>query len=98
MAYKNKADRDYKHEYEAYQGKPEQIKRRAERNKVRAELTKAGRVHKGDGKDIDHKKPLSKGGTDGLKNLHVESKHANRSFDRNADHTMRKNKPLKKKK
>ena len=98
MAYKDKADRNYKHEYDAYQGKPEQIKRRAERNKARAELEKSGRVSKGDGKDVDHIKPLSKGGLNGKGNLRVESKHANRSFDRNADHTLRKNKPLKKKK
>lgn len=98
MAYKNKSDRNYKHEYEAYQGKPEQIKRRTARNKARAELEKAGKVHKGDEKDVDHKKPLSKGGSTSLSNLRVKSKHDNRSFDRNSDHTLRKNKPLQKKK
>ena len=52
----------------------------------------------GYGMDVDHKKPLSKGGSTSIKNLRVESEHSNRSFDRNADHTLRKNKPFKKKK
>lgn len=60
MPYVNKP-RPYKKEYEQYQGKPEQIKNRAKRNAARAELMKQGKVHKGDGKDVDHAKPLSKG-------------------------------------
>jgi hypothetical protein len=85
MAYKNKADRNYRHEYDAYQGKPEQIKNRAKRNAARATMAKAGRVHKGDGKDVDHKQPLSKGGSAGMGNLQVKSVHANRSYKRRAD-------------
>lgn len=41
-------------EYDAYQGKPEQIKRRAERNKDRKAAEKRGTVHKGDNKEVDH--------------------------------------------
>ena len=82
MPYKNKSDRDYKHEYEAYQGKPEQIKNRAKRNAARARLTKKGVVHKGDGKDVDHVIPLSKGGSNDASNQRVKSKHTNRSFKR----------------
>ena len=37
-----------------------------------------GRVSKGDGKEVDHKKPLSKGGTNGRKNLTIKSRTANR--------------------
>jgi hypothetical protein len=83
MPYKNKADRNYKREYETYQGKPEQIKNRAERNKARATLTKTGKVHKGDGMDVAHKKALDKGGSikDGVT---VQSKSANRSFKRDS--------------
>ena len=77
--------RDYKHEYAAYQGKPEQIKNRAKRNAARAEMMKAGRVHKGDGKDVDHKVPLSKGGSASKSNLRVKSVHANRSYKRRSD-------------
>jgi len=72
MPYVNKP-RPYKKEYEQYQGKPEQIKNRAKRNAARAELMKEGKVHKGDGKDVDHAKPLSKGGTSSRSNLKVKS-------------------------
>jgi hypothetical protein len=90
MPYVNKP-RPYKKEYEQYQGKPEQIKKRGERNKARAELMKDGRVSKGDGKDVDHIKPLSKGGSSTKSNLKVKSASANRSFSRNADHSVKRN-------
>lgn len=88
MPYKNKADRDYKHEYETYQSKPDQIKKRTARNKARAEMAKKGLVSKGDGKDVDHINPLSKGGTTTAGNLRVKSAHANRSYARNSDHSV----------
>lgn len=47
--------RDYDREYQQYHGKPEQIRARASRNKARREEMKAGRVRKGDGKEVDHK-------------------------------------------
>jgi hypothetical protein len=87
MPYKNKADRDFKHEYENYDGKPAVKKKRAARNKARAILEKEGVVHKGDGKDVDHKKPLSKGGATVRGNLRATSAHANRSYPRKSDHT-----------
>jgi len=90
MPYVNKK-RPYDKEYEQYQGTPEQIKKRALRNKARAELTKDGRVTKGDGKDVDHVKPLSKGGTSSKKNLRVKSASDNRSFSRNSDHSVKRN-------
>lgn len=77
--------RNYKREYETYQGKPEQIKKRAERNSARAAMMKAGRVHKGDGKDVDHKVPLSKGGSTAKSNLRVVSVHTNRAYKRQKD-------------
>lgn len=52
--------RPYDKEYEQYQGTPEQIKKRALRNKARAELTKDGRVTKGDGKDVDQRQAAIK--------------------------------------
>ena len=61
MPYKNKADRKYK-QAEAYEDTPAQVKNREERNKARAHLMKEGTVSKGDGKDVDHIKPLSKAG------------------------------------
>ena len=89
MPYKNPADRNYRHEYDAYQGKPEQIKKRDARNAARAKLAKAGKVRKGDGLDVDHKLALSKGGSNKTSNLRAISKHKNRSFARNSDKSMK---------
>lgn len=74
--------RDYKSEYQQYQGTPEQIKNRAKRNAARRQLMKEGRVAVGDGKDVDHKTPLSKGGSAHRSNLRVQSASANRSYKR----------------
>lgn len=46
--------RDYKKEYAAYHGKPEQIKRRAQRNAARKAAVDAGKASPGDGKEVDH--------------------------------------------
>ena len=89
MPYVNKP-RPYKKEYDTYQGKPEQIKNRAKRNAARAELEKQGKVTKGDGKDVDHIKPISKGGSN-KGNLRVKSAADNRSFSRNSDHSVKRN-------
>jgi len=69
--------RDYKKEYQDYHAKPEQKKRRAGRNKARRIMEKAGRVAKGDGKDVDHKdrNPAN----NAKSNLRIQSKSKNRS-------------------
>ena len=66
----------------AYNARPEEVANRVKRNQARAKLEKAGKVSKGDGKDVDHKNgsPLQ----NNKKNLRVVSKTANRSFPRNA--------------
>jgi hypothetical protein len=74
--------RDYKKEYANYQGRPEQIAKRAERNAARRQMEKKGVVHKGDGLDVDHKTPIAKGGGNGGGNLRAIPKSANRSFAR----------------
>jgi hypothetical protein len=73
--------RNYDKEYKNYQGTDEQIKRRSSRNKARLAMMKAGKVRKGDGKDVAHDddNPLN----NGKKNLKVQSKSHNRSFPRN---------------
>lgn len=71
--------RDYKMEYRNYHGKAKQRKERAERTRAREQLIKKGRVKRGDGKDIDHKKPLRSGGSNGINNLRVRDKSENRS-------------------
>ena len=75
--------RDYRAEYDKYQGRPEQIKNRAARNAARAKLMKAGKVHKGDGKDVAHIKAFDKGGSN-KNGVRVESRSANRSFKRDS--------------
>jgi len=40
-------------------------------------------VSKGDGKDVDHKRPIVKGGGNGNGNLRAVPASANRSFPRN---------------
>lgn len=75
--------RNYKKEYANYQGTEEQKKKRAKRNAARRKAEKAGKVRKGDGKDVAHKKAMDKGGknSDGTR---VESKSRNRSFKRDS--------------
>jgi hypothetical protein len=94
MPYKNKADRKYV-QAAKYEDTPEQIKNREARNKARAKLMKTGKVSKGDGQDIDHIKPLSKGGSYSANNLRVKPRSENRSFSRNSDHTVKRNTPQK---
>jgi len=74
--------RNYQREYQNYQGKPEQIANRAKRNSARAELSKEGVVRKGDGKDVDHSRPIAKGGGNSRSNLRAVPKSQNRSFAR----------------
>lgn len=73
------AKRNYKKEYKNYHGKPKQRKERAARTRARELMKKKGIVKKGDGKDIDHKKPLRSGGSNGINNLRVRSKSDNRA-------------------
>jgi 5-methylcytosine-specific restriction endonuclease McrA len=72
--------RDYKHEYDSYHAKPEQKKKRAMRNAARRDFEATGRVSKGDGKDVDHKKPLRNGGTNSASNLRVTTQSNNRAW------------------
>ena len=81
--------RDYKKEYADFHGKPEQVKKRGLRVKARRIMEGEGLASKGDGKDVDHKTPLSKGGKTTLGNLRVKTAHANRSFKRNKDSSIK---------
>lgn len=66
--------RDYKKEYREYHSKPEQKKNRAKRNAARRKIG----LKKGDPREVDHKKPLSKGGSNSKSNLRVVSRTTNR--------------------
>lgn len=89
MPYMTNGKRDYKKENRLYNSKPEQIKARTERTTLRRQSNAAGTTHVGDGKDIDHIKPLSKGGANTKGNSRVVSEAANRSFSRNADGSLK---------
>lgn len=88
MPYMTNGKRDYKKQ-QAYDGKPSVVKDRAKRNAARRQLQKEGVVSKGDGKDVDHKKPLSKGGSTSRSNLRAISKSNNRSFARTKNGAMK---------
>ena len=72
--------RNYRQEYDRYQGTAAQKKRRAGRNAARRKMIASGKARKGDGKDVAHKdnNPLNSV----AKNIRMESKKSNRSFKR----------------
>jgi hypothetical protein len=84
MPYVNKA-RPYKHEYKMEKKRGEHADR-MERQRARRKLDAKGISRKG--KDVAHKKALSKGGSnaDGVK---LESPHKNRSFARKSSGAMK---------
>ena len=67
-------ERNYKKEYAEYHSKPEQIRNRAARNLAR----KIMGLSVGDPREVDHKIPLSKSGSNSEKNLRVVSRATNR--------------------
>lgn len=86
MPYKDKGDRDAKHEYQLEKKRPGAHKARMERQRARRALDKKGVDRTG--RDVAHKKALSKGGSnkDGYT---LQSPSKNRSFARNSDHSMK---------
>lgn len=81
--------RDYAREVRQYTSKPEVVKKRTAQNAARRTMVQKGLAHKGDGKDVDHKTPLSKGGTNNPKNLRAVPASQNRSFSRNRDGSLK---------
>lgn len=75
MAPKNK-NRDYAKENK-WQNSPEQVERRMARNRARAKAEREGKVHKGDGREVDHIGANRKGKLDNSK-VRVVSKATNR--------------------
>ena len=67
--------RDYRREYDLYQSRPEQKKNRAKRNLWNRRLK--GKVP--NGKEIDHRNPLAKGGGNGRANIRYRDIHSNRA-------------------
>ncbi|HEY9817687.1 MAG TPA: HNH endonuclease signature motif containing protein [Candidatus Obscuribacterales bacterium] len=91
MPFMSGGKRDYKKQYEKYDGKPSVVKDRAKRNKARAQMEKEGKVSKGDGKDVDHKKPLKRGGSTSRSNLRVQDRAVNRSVAKTKGNKMKGN-------
>ena len=85
MPYVNKA-RPYKKEYEQQKSRNEHPLR-MERQRARRAMDAKGIDRTG--KDIDHKKPLSKGGSNSMSNLILKSPSANRSYKRNSDRSVK---------
>jgi 5-methylcytosine-specific restriction endonuclease McrA len=67
--------RDYRKEYDRDHAGPTAKKRRAKRNTAR----KRSGLKKGDSREVDHKRPLSKGGSNRRSNVRVTSRRANRT-------------------
>lgn len=68
-----------------YNAKPEQLKRRAERNASRRMAMKKGLVRKGDGKDIDHRNGKTSDNSAGQ--IRVLDKSLNRKYNRRSAKT-----------
>lgn len=84
----SRSKRDYTREYANYQGKPEQIHNRSMRNQARRAYEKAH----GDQPsmvDIDHAKPIAKGGGNADGNLRAKPRSVNRSFRRTRSARMK---------
>jgi len=86
MAYKNKADRDAKHEWQMEKKRDGAHEARMERQRARRALDKKGVDRKG--KDVAHKVALSKGGTN-KEGYTLQAPSKNRSFKRNSDKSMK---------
>lgn len=85
------SSKNYKRDYkqEAAAESPERKHQRAERVKGRREYIKAHGKASVEGKDVDHKKPLSEGGSDELWNMRTLAPHTNRSYPRNPDGSIK---------
>ena len=69
--------------------KKNRVKDRAQRNAARSAVKKKVGSAAIAGKDVGHKKAVSKGGSNSLANLFVQDPGANRSFSRTAKGAMK---------
>lgn len=81
-SYKKELAWEHKH-------KKTRVKDRSQRNSARSAVKKKVGAAAIKGKDVGHKKAVSKGGQNGLANLFVQNPGQNRSFSRNKDGSMR---------
>lgn len=64
----------------AYNARPENVNKREKNNAARQEAIREGRAKVGDNTDVDHKKPLRKGGSNAESNLRVTDRGSNRGW------------------
>ncbi len=90
MPFMTNGKRDYQKEKRwEHEQNPQRLKDRVKRVQIRREAIKEGIAKKFDGKQLDHKTPLSKGGSNALSNVRVTSPSKNMSFARNSDGSLR---------
>jgi hypothetical protein len=90
MPFQKNGVRQYDRELEwEHKHKKNRVKDRAQRNAARSAVKKKVGASAIQGKDVGHKKAVSKGGQNGLQNLFLQSPASNRSFSRNADGSMK---------
>jgi len=90
MPFQKNGVRQYDRELEwEHKHKKNRVKDRAQRNAARSTVKKKVGAAAIKGKDVGHKKAVSKGGQNGLANLFVQAPSANRSFSRKADGSMK---------
>jgi hypothetical protein len=65
-----------------YEDSPEQVKKREERNKARYQEEKMVGKKALQGKDVDHRDPLRRGGTNKPSNWRIRTVHSNRGDNR----------------
>lgn len=65
-----------------YNARPENVKKRAQRNQARAIVKKDLGEAAIKGKDVDHKRPVRSGGSNARGNLRVQDRHTNRGWRR----------------
>ena len=63
-----------------YNKRPDVQAKRVAQNKARRHAIAKGKAKKGDGKDVDHKKPLGKGGSTSDSNTRVVARKTNRGW------------------
>jgi hypothetical protein len=96
MAYKNKADRDAKHEWQMEKKRPGAHEARMERQRARRAIDKKYYDDPKDkdktaeireGKDVAHVKAIDKGGSN-KQGVRIEAPSVNRSFKRDAKRNL----------
>jgi 5-methylcytosine-specific restriction endonuclease McrA len=75
---------ELKKHYAEYQGRPDQIEKRSQRNKARRLMEKEVGAKALKGKDVDHANPIRDGGGNARSNLRIQTPNKNRGWKRDA--------------